>query len=154
MPYRAAWLVACIAVAPIADAQDIHKCRTATGAVAYQSDPCPNGQVEIAMLSTTGRANAARAEEPPVNEELRFPTARWLPFRRAQIVRGMTDDEVLNTPRWGPPTRISRTRENGIWRESWVYARVDGTRKLSFVNGKLTSIETDADPPARIAGLR
>ena len=89
-----------------------------------------------------------------MNEELRFPTARWLPFRRAQIVRGMTDDEVLNTPRWGPPTRISRTRENGTWRESWVYARVDGTRKLSFVNGKLTSIETDADPPARIAGLR
>jgi hypothetical protein len=56
-----------------------------------------------------------------------------MPFRRKTIATGMTDDEVLNTPNGGVPTRISRTRDKRVWREVWIYESRDGAvRELAF----------------------
>ena len=64
----------------------------------------------------------------------------------------MSDDEVLNLPAWGKPTRIVRTRLPRGWREVWTYGQpVTGQRELHFVNARLAEIVEP--PPAAIARL-
>ena len=99
----------------------------------------------------TALAPASAAAEP------RRP-ARWRPFGRAAVAPGMSDDEVLNTPDGGVPTRIARTRGKGTWREVWTYeSRDGGVRELTFTNGTLTSIDGDriaaAMAPLRVASV-
>lgn len=148
---RIAALSLCALAAPRAFAGDIHKC-AADGGVTYQTEPCGDGQTEIAVLTTPSRASSVTHDEsrtmdsaaakPPVIRQ----GTQWLPFRRNTIAPGMTDDEVLNTPDGGVPTRISRTRENRQWREVWLYvARDGGVRELTFANGRLTSVAAGAD---------
>ena len=146
-----------IAVACATHAAEIHKC-TDRGAIAYQTSPCAASQTELAVLKTPGaskvaestdamttRANSERDDIRAVNETSAPRGARWLPFRRKTLVPGMTDDEVLNTPNGGVPTKISRAREGRLWRERWTYALRDGTsRELEFVNGTLMTIVDDA----------
>jgi hypothetical protein len=68
------------------------------------------------------------------------------------IVSGMTDDEVLNAPDGGVPSRIDRTRDGRTWRELWIYqTRGGGGRALQFINGRLTSI---IDTAASAASVR
>lgn len=120
-----------IGVAPAA-AQDIFKCSEG-GATAYQSTPCANGQIETRM--TTG-APTRRAEvqteavpSPPAQQSVR--TAG--PWRRTALTLGMSDDEVLNLPGWGRPSRITRVRMPRAWREEWVYSQsATGERHLHF----------------------
>jgi hypothetical protein len=72
------------------------------------------------------------------------------------IAAGMTDDEVLNAPNGGVPSRIERTRDGRNWRELWVYAtRGGGSRALQFVNGRLTGVIDDeaGDHSPRLALL-
>jgi hypothetical protein len=54
----------------------------------------------------------------------------------------MTDDEVLNLPGWGRPSRIDRSREQGIWHEDWTYDDGLARRYAHFVNARLVSLET------------
>jgi hypothetical protein len=148
-------------------AAEIHKCAN-RGAIAYQTSPCGDEQTEVAVLTTrdarapaeSGTSLAAR-DEPSRSVE-RVDTAggprgaRWRPFARMAIAVGMTDDEVLNTPNGGVPTKISRLREGHVWRERWTYAARDGTlRELEFVNGTLASIVDGASqsPSLRLAAL-
>jgi hypothetical protein len=162
---HAAWLLACIVFAAAAQGEEIHKC-LADAAVAYQNAPCSDNQIDAGVLRLPDYADppqrdgaaAPAAQSPTVAEPT--PAApsgpvsqAGFPFRRS-VALGMTDDQILNTPQWGRPTRISRTRERGAWREVWVYARPDGVRELSFVNGRLENIDVGADAPARVASAR
>jgi hypothetical protein len=64
-------------------------------------------------------------------------------FWRTSIAIGMWDDEVLNLPRSGRPSAITRSKSNRVWHEEWLYRwRVGGTSRLSFANGRLTVIKT------------
>ena len=66
---------------------------------------------------------------------------------RASISLGMTDDQVLNIPSWGRPSRIERSGRHRGWRETWIYDRdpgLEAARQLSFVDGRLTSIDVGA----------
>jgi hypothetical protein len=75
------------------------------------------------------------------------------PWRRTTLTLGMSDDEVLNLPGWGRPTRISRARAPRAWNEEWVYGQsTTGTRHLLFVNARLVDI-VDKPPVEQVARL-
>ena len=148
---RAAALSLGALTASLAFAGEIHKCAAGAG-VTYQTEPCGDGQTEVAVLATPSRASTVtRDESRTIDSAAAKPPAvrdgaQWLPFRRNAIATGMTDDEVLNTPDGGVPTRISRTREKRQWREVWRYVSRDGSvRELTFANGRLTSVAAGAD---------
>lgn len=148
---RTAALSLCASTAPLAFAGDIHKC-AAGASVTYQTEPCGDAQTEVAVLTTPSRASSVtRNESRTIDSAVAKPPVvrhgvQWLPFRRNTIATGMTDDEVLNTPDGGVPTRISRTREKRQWREVWLYVSRDGgVRELTFDNGTLTSVAAGAD---------
>jgi hypothetical protein len=55
---------------------------------------------------------------------------------------GMTDDEVLNLPGWGPPQKITRSKAEHMWSEQWSYnSSANERRQLQFTNGKLMTID-------------
>ena len=59
----------------------------------------------------------------------------------------MSDDEVLNLPGWGVPSRIERSRDGRVYREEWSYRLPSGdTRILRFTNTRLTGVDVDAAP--------
>jgi hypothetical protein len=156
-------LALCAGMAPFVHAQDIHKCVQGRS-VAYQNAPCSDGQIEMAVLaivpkSAAGTDGAAMDRRDASSDATRrlgsdmdtvaamhdgpVRSPRWLPFARNNVAPGMTDDEVLNAPGAGMPTRIVRSGDARAWREVWFYRYRDGTaRELSFTNGKLTGIET------------
>ncbi len=156
-------------LSPAASADDVYKCLTGSG-VAYQAAPCGESQVQARLprlpdyadpperdgasdrTAATGVA-APPAEAPPA-EPIAAASQRGFPFR-ATIALGMTDDQVLNVPRWGRPGSIVRTRGHHRWHEVWIYARADGVRRLSFTNGRLTDMEMEAEPaePTQVASL-
>ena len=166
----AAWLIASIGWLPVAHAQDIHKCATSSG-IAYQTAPCGDGQTEVAVITTSRPAartarSEAHATDAANNPERRDatatdaanklipvrPTAQWMPSGRQVIAPGASDDQVLNAPNWGVPSRISRWRDKRAWHEVWLYeSRHGDARQLSFINGKLTDI--DAGGPAATTRL-
>ena len=58
----------------------------------------------------------------------------------------MSDDEVLNLPGWGRPSRITRVKMARVWREEWTYGQpMTGERHLYFANARLVDI---IDKPA------
>lgn len=161
-------LLAYSGVTQSAHGAGIHKCAN-RGSVAYQTDPCGEGQTELAVLSTPARPSrsdspaGARLDSAGANvdgavsqgtglsQQTVRASAQWLPFRRRTIAAGMTDDEVLNTTDGGVPTRISRSRQGRSWHETWIYESRDGTvRELEFLNGRLTSITRDRDASASL----
>ena len=74
------------------------------------------------------------------------------PWRRT-LTLGMSDDEVLNLPGWGIPTRIIRARLAREWREEWIYARTPSEeRHLQFANATLIDI-VDRPPVETVASL-
>jgi hypothetical protein len=155
-------LAGVLVVAP-ATAGGIHKCQSGS-VISYQTSPCADGQSELAVppalaAAPTSGGDAMHTALAPASAaaEPRRP-ARWRPFGRAAIAPGMSDDEVLNTPDGGVPTRIARTRGKGTWREVWTYeSRDGGVRELTFTNGTLTSIDGDriaaAMAPLRVASV-
>jgi hypothetical protein len=122
-------------------AQDIYRC-TSPGETVYQGTPCAAGQRVTPLVVTRthvpGRSSAA---QPCVSR----PGGRAsLPFRRTVLCLGMSDDEVLNLPRWGRPAKITRMKANREWQENWEYrAPAEAPRYLHFVNGKLASVEAE-----------
>ena len=157
MRYRR-WLLAplALALAPLCDAQDIHKCFHGDE-ITYQSAPCAPGQVDAGLLRLPGYADPAQrdgATSPPTDMTFGAPadtlqvspeqtapdTQDAFPFR-ASIALGMTDDQVLNIPNWGRPTRIMRSGHRQSFREVWTYDRGGARRQLAFVGGKLAVID-------------
>ena len=162
---HSAWLLIFLGAAAAAQAQtqEIHKC-AADGAVSYQNAPCSDGQVEARVLNLPDYADppepdGATAPVPDsstttASESAATPPASQAasPFRTS-IALGMTDDEILNIPGWGRPTRIARVRRAHGWRERWIHDRADRARELSFVNGKLASLEPGAVAPPQVASV-
>lgn len=151
---------AALIVAADAGAGAIHKC--VGNGTTYQAQPCDNGATEVAVIASSPTRGTAIDVAPHASTE-QFSggartaivrSARWLPFRRTTVATGMTDDEVLNTPAGGVPTRIVRSRDGRTWREVWIYASRGGAvRELAFTNGRLTSITADGESaqPLRVA---
>ena len=160
------WIYACIgfAVATAGHAQEIRKC-VDHGVVGYQNGPCAVGQVDAGLVKLPEYADPPQRDgaSAPSNQAYGFdangqddvgatsavgavpqppPTQAAFPFRTS-IALGMTDDEVLNTPRWGRPTHIERVGRHRGWREVWTYAGPATTRTLSFVEGRLANIAVD-----------
>lgn len=98
---------------------------------------------------------AQSAQQAPVRQATSAPApaqhGAW-PFRTT-LALGMTDDQVLNLPGWGRPSKIIRSKNARAWREEWVYmSSAAGEQHLVFVNTTLTEINTppapDAEPSA------
>ena len=153
-----------------AHAQEIHKC-VDQGIVAYQNAPCSARQVDAGPVKLPDYADPPQrdmASAPPQNafggvdgdhdEAWSAPLASPAPSQaafpfRTSIALGMTDDQVLNLPAWGRPTRIERTGRRRGWSEVWTYAGPGELRTLSFVEGKLANIvETPVVRLAEISG--
>ena len=161
------WLLALLAfaLATVCDAQDIHKC-VAGGEVSYQNIPCAPGEVEARLPRLPGYADPAQrdgATSPPTDttfgvspDALQVSPAPALPDAqdafpfRTSIALGMTDDQVLNIPDWGRPTRIARSGHRQGFREVWTYDRGGARRQLAFVGGRLAAIDA-ADAPVSLA---
>jgi hypothetical protein len=130
------------AVAP-AVASDIYKCVDGNAAVSYQAAPCVRGQIESRLLVAR-----PQVEVTPSAGAVAPLQRRPGPWRNVTLVLGMSDDEVLNLPAWGKPTRIVRTRLPREWREVWTYGQpVPGPRELHFVNARLAEIVEPARTP-------
>jgi hypothetical protein len=147
------------ALLPAAHAQ-VHKCITSESVV-YRDTPCAEG--ERAMVLPGVKANARtehRNDNGNLNPVAHRPAsprpqvaplplqATWrsvLPVAGTPISLGMSDLEVLNLSGWGRPTKITRSKANGVWREEWLYVtRGDGPRQLlQFANARLAAIETE-----------
>ena len=66
----------------------------------------------------------------------------------------MTDTAVLNLRDWGPPGKITRSRENHAWHEEWHYhLPTEGQKRLLFANGKLTAVNVDPAGPLALPGM-
>jgi hypothetical protein len=157
------------AIATASHAQEIRKC-VDRGVVGYQNAPCAVGQVDAGVVKLPDYADPPQRDgaSAPANQANGFDatpedvdatavapapaaTQAAFPFRTS-ITLGMTDDQVLNMPRWGRPTHIERNGRHRGWREVWTYAGPETTRTLSFVEGRLENIAVDT--PVTLASLR
>src|SRR5262245_31245203 len=163
------WLfIVSMALPAAVQAFPVYRC-TGGPYVAYQNYPCQAGLQETMIMPSNSPpvmelpAPGSPASEPRTSRvERRGPAeSRTAPAqnpaatnsasgiaRRPALTQtvlrlGMTDDQVLNLPRWGLPDKITRTRLNHVWHEEWLYLSRDGAKRLSFDNAKLTSIDTD-----------
>ena len=162
-----AWVA--LALAAGANAEGIRKC-VDHGVVGYQTMPCGVGQVDAGLVKlpdyadppqrdgATAPAQDAYGAAPggedvvtPVPTTSPPPSQEVFPFRTS-IALGMTDDQVLNMAQWGRPTHIERAGRHRGWRETWTYARPSELRTLTFVEGRLASIDVDT-PVTPIASL-
>ena len=138
-----------LCVPPGALAQDIYRC-TSAGETVYQGTPCAVGERATPLVVTRTHVHSP---SPRAQACVSRPGGRAsLPFRRTILCLGMSDDEVLNLPKWGRPTSITRTKAHREWQESWEYRSPAGpARHLHFVNGKLTSIDAMPEYVASLA---
>jgi hypothetical protein len=109
------------------------------------------------MQTRVGISERSRAAEAPraVQAPGAAPAARagGVAFKHRSLALGMSDDEVLNMPGWGVPSRIEKSREGRVYRESWMYDRGGGVvRWLYFANARLTGLETEYAQSDRFAG--
>jgi len=154
MVFSGARILLCAWVASLAtavSAGEIHKC-VDDGGTTYQSAPCATGASEPIRMPT---ATPARADSPgsslrsyPGREAARKPG----PWTHKALTLGMSDDEVLNMPGWGRPSRITRVRVPREWREEWIYDQgLLAEQRLYFANARLVDIVV-MSPEARIVG--
>jgi len=165
------WACATLALtfAASANAQDVRKC-VDNGVVGYQNRPCGAGQIDAGFVKLPDYADppqrdaaSAPAQDAygatPASDDSSTPSPvaspapsqAAFPFRTS-IAIGMTDDQVLNIPRWGPPSRIERTGRHRGWRETWTYARPSESRTLMFVEGRLANISVET-PATQLASV-
>jgi len=139
-----------------------------TDSVVYRDTPCAEGERAVVLPSVKASVRAdhgdvrteysdakpalqaARpqsAATPAAASPLQAGSRSVLPAAGTPISVGMSDLEVLNLRGWGRPTRITRSKSNGVWREEWLYAgRGDGpSQLLQFSNARLAAIETESD---------
>jgi hypothetical protein len=143
----------------VAAGQEIRKCVGDGAAVTYQNAPCEPAQTDAGVLRLPGYADPAErdgATAPQADTSLAVPAEAPFPGApapslsgsqpvfpfRTSVALGMTDDQVLNVPGWGRPTRIARSGGHGNWREVWTYDRGNDRRELAFVGGHLASIDS------------
>jgi hypothetical protein len=164
-------IIACVALALAAgaNAQGIRRC-VDNGVVGYQTMPCGVGQLDAGLVKLPDYADPPQrdgATAPAQNaygstatgDDLVTPvpvpspasSQAAFPFRTS-IALGMTDDQVLNIPQWGRPTRIERSGRHRGWRETWTYARPSELRTLTFVEGRLANIDVET-PATQIASI-
>jgi hypothetical protein len=171
MKHRLA-MCACVglALAGGARAEDIRKC-VDHGMVTYQNAPCNAGQVDAGLVKLPDYADPPQRDAASAPARNAFgganddnatstspaplaapaPSQAAFPFRTS-IALGMTDDQVLNLPAWGRPTRIERIGRHRGWREEWTYAEPNEVRTLSFVEGRLANIGVET-PVTRLAEM-
>jgi hypothetical protein len=122
-----------------ASATGIYKCVDG-GATAYQSLPCAPGASEIRLSPPASAVPALLSPAPRADAASPYPR-RPGPWKHRTLTLGMSDDEVLNLPGWGRPSRITRVRLPREWREEWIY---DGgllaEQRLYFANAKLVDV--------------
>ena len=146
------------AALPFAATAQVHKCITADSVV-YRDTPCDAGHAHVVLIkaktapriehsppvstSNTARTDAAATANSAASASYFAETP--LPAPGTAISLGMSDLEVLNLRGWGRPSKINRTKVNGVWREQWVYAAATGPLKpvLQFANGKLAAIDSE-----------
>jgi len=139
---RVAWCLPLILGWATLASADIYKCMSAQGVV-YQGAPCAPGQAGMLLQKSAPPPAPARSEA--------VPSGRDVAFSRTSLAVGMSDDEALNLPGWGVPSRIERFREGRVYREEWTYALPGGaSRRLSFANAKLTAMTIDSATPDRL----
>ena len=168
---RRFWMLvpAALALTGLAAAQDIHKC-VSGNVVGYQNAPCAPSERDAGLVRLPGYADPPQrdgAMSPSSDPATVAPSGMPLdvspspaapdtqdafPFRTS-IALGMTDDQVLNIPQWGRPSRIARSGRHETWRETWTYDRSGETRQLAFVDGRLAAID-DRDAPIQIASVQ
>jgi hypothetical protein len=158
-------LCALMALAPAVSvvARPVYKCVDAEGRTAYQSEPCTVGAAEsrVDVAQVVGRPDAPAASSDPsvkradaaavrsdqsAAHSARAVTSRGpLPWTHRTLTVGMSDDEVLNLPEWGRPSRVTRARMPREWHEDWTYQSRDGPveQHLHFVNARLASIDVE-----------
>ena len=123
-----------------AHAQEIVKCTDRNG-VTYQSVPCPKGQRSAAIAIANAHPEISSAV---ATQALHTST-------RPPLTVGMSDSQVLNLPRWGRPSKITRNKTKSAWHEHWVYVSpAAGIDRLHFANGTL--MEFDSTPALAAAG--
>ena len=139
-----------------ASAEGIHKCITAL-VTSYQSAPCADPRSEVAIapaiVASPRRIEeavvpdaSAQRDDVPAALAASAPITARLPFGRVPLALGMYDVEALNSPRWGRPDAIARSRDRRGWRETWTYERgAAGPRELEFLNGRLIAISPQPD---------
>lgn len=150
------WVVGvALAFSANVNASGIYKCVSGDG-TAYQSFPCTSGSEQVLSVTTTAEPLARQA--PVVDDSTaqgqwnqiadtagEVSAARPV-FARDTLALGITDDQALNTPGWGPPKKIMRHRERSGWREVWTYARkAGGAPQLEFFNGRLVAISVQSE---------
>ena len=127
----------------------VYKC-TAAGRVSYQGEPCDSA-------ATSARTSSAELEASPgIARNAGFkssviadcppsrPGSTRAVWRRDTLCLGITDDEVLNLPRWGRPTKIERKRLARGWEEAWLYeSSARAPRRLHFSNGRLDAADDE-----------
>jgi len=140
---RIAWWLPLVAGWPALACADIYKCTSPQGVV-YQAAPCAPGQ-HGALLQKSAPPS------PPPEARVQAEARRDVAFSRTSLAVGMSDDEALNLPGWGVPSRIERFREGRVYREEWTYVLPGGgSRRLSFANAKLTAMGLDPPTGERI----
>ncbi len=140
---RVAWWLPLVAVWPALACADVYRCASSQGVV-YQAAPCAPGQAGTLLQES------APPPMPPTPRQA-APSSREVAFSRTAVALGMSDDEALNLPGWGVPSRIERSREGRVYREEWTYVLPGGgSRRLSFANAKLTAMAIDPPMADRI----
>jgi hypothetical protein len=142
------------AVSLPAAASDIYKCVDGAS-TSYQSAPCPQGRPETRIYAGPMIPRQDARVKPQAQAEPSAPVVvvRPEPWRHQTLTLGMSDDEVLNMPQWGRPSRITRVRTPRAWQETWTYSEpLAGERQLLFVNAKLADI-IDQPAPRQVAQL-
>ena len=134
----------------------VYKCVAADGRTAYQGDPCAAGvtETQLNIAAATQDAAARPPPAPPISVQspsTNAPTSLEasprgpLPWGGRTLAAGMSDDEVLNLPGWGRPSRVTRARMPHAWHEDWTYLAPGASeeRRLHFVNARLVSMEVE-----------
>ena len=147
---------------PLGAAAQVHKCVTAESIV-YRDTPCDERHTQFLLQKPKSTAQAepvvriesqVRADASSITAVSMQERPIALPAPGTAISLGMTDLEVLNLRGWGRPSKIARSKVNGVWREQWSYTPPAHGPKpvLQFVNARLAAIETEpAESPQQQA---
>src|SRR5215218_6774678 len=132
-------LALCSIMLPLSAHADIYRCIVSHN-VTSQDTPCANAdESEIIVasirseridagrpLSSGGAIIDATPEAQPdvaANVNVSNPAT--------DLTLGMFDTQVLNLRGWGRPSKITRSKAKGAWREEWIYVSPrNGERQL------------------------
>ncbi len=164
MLHRACVISLALAFSLNVNARGIYKCVSAAG-TAYQSARCESGSAEEILsdalpdslvqpprdtdgdsaLVAVNQGGDSRASSAGSVAPRSFGGSSLSGVENPSL--GITDDQALNMPGWGPPKKIVRTRERSGWRELWTYARKSGgAPQLEFLNGRLVAVSVRPEP--------